>query len=122
LGLAFLFDGGKGAEEELIDVGEDGGTARGDAVLREEDHEFGEEIMNLGGGVELGEVAGEGGGEVAVGGIGLLILEAGMAKAETGMRVQDAQTATTAFAGEMAAAGVVGGAGFGVFFSHFDPQ
>jgi len=122
LGLAFLLDGGESAEEELIDVGEDGGAARGDAVLSEEDHEFGEEVMNLGGGVELGEVAGEGGGEVGVGGIGLLLLEAGMAKAETGMRVQDVQTATAAFAGEMAAAGVVGGAGFGVFISHFEPR
>jgi len=122
LGVAFLLDGGEGAEEELIDVGEDGGAARGDAVLREEDHEFGEEVMNLGGGVELGEQAGESGGKVALGGIGLLIHEAGMTEAETGMRVEDAQTAAAAFAGEMAAAGVVGGEGFGVFFFHFDPR
>jgi len=122
LGLAFLLDGREGAEEELIDVGEDGGAARGNAVLGEQDHEFGEEVMNLGGGVELAEQAGEGGGEVGVGGIGLPILKARMAKAESGMRVQDAQTAAAAFAGEMAAAGVVGGAGFGVFISHFEPR
>ena len=122
MGLAFLFDGGKGAEEELIDVGEDSSAARRDAVLREQDDQFGEEVMNLRGGVEVAEQAGEGGGDVAVGGIGLLVLEARMTKTETGMRVQDAQTTAAAFAGEMAAAGVVGGAGFGVFFSHFDPR
>ncbi len=31
--VEFVLDGGEGAEEEIADVGEDGGAACGDAVL-----------------------------------------------------------------------------------------
>ena len=51
LRLPFLLDGREGAEELVGDVGQDGGAARGDAVLREMDEERGEEVIDLRGGI-----------------------------------------------------------------------
>ena len=63
LGVRLFGDGGEGAEELVGDVGEDGGTAGGDFVLREEEEQAGEEVVDLGGGGEVVEVDGEGGGD-----------------------------------------------------------
>jgi len=43
--LAWALDGGVDASELRANEGEDGGAASGDAVLREEDEEIGEEIV-----------------------------------------------------------------------------
>jgi hypothetical protein len=101
--FVFDVDGVEGAEEKVAGVGHDGAAARGEAVLGEEEQETGEELVDLGGGLELGEIAEEIGGE---GGIGIA---AGgteeVAAAETGLRI-DGFGATTATAGSaMNAAG-----------------
>jgi hypothetical protein len=51
------------------DIGEDGGSACGDAVLYHEDEEFGEELIDLAGGPEVIELDQEVGGEVDVRGV-----------------------------------------------------
>ena len=43
--LGFLVDGVDSAEELVGDVAEDGGAARGDFILREEQQETGEEVV-----------------------------------------------------------------------------
>jgi hypothetical protein len=45
-----FFDGGEGAEEEAVDVGQDGGATRGDAALLEGEGEIPEMGMDVGGG------------------------------------------------------------------------
>ena len=51
--------------EELVgDVGEDGGTATGDAVLSEKEQKTGEKAIDGGGRFELAESVGECGGEI----------------------------------------------------------
>jgi hypothetical protein len=67
LEIVFAVDGGEGAEELVGDVSEDSGAARGDAVLREEDKELGEEVVDVVSGIELGGIGGEGGGEIGGG-------------------------------------------------------
>ena len=56
LGVFLSGDGGEGAEELVGDVGEDGGAARGDFVLREEEEQAGEEVVDLSGGGEVVEI------------------------------------------------------------------
>jgi hypothetical protein len=46
LGVFLLGDGGEGAEELVGDIGEDGGAAGGDFVLREEEEQAREEVAN----------------------------------------------------------------------------
>ena len=58
--VEFVVDGGEGAEFEAGDISEDGGAAGGDAVLDEEAGEFGEEVVDLGGGAEVGGFVAEG--------------------------------------------------------------
>ena len=48
----------------VSDVGQDGGAARGDAALGDEDKEPGQELVDVDGGVELGELGEEFRGEV----------------------------------------------------------
>ena len=48
-----LLDGGKGAEHQAADIGEDGGAARGDAILDEQSEEFGEGGVDSGRGLEF---------------------------------------------------------------------
>ena len=43
--LGFLVDGVDGAEELVGEVAENGGAARGDFILREEQQEAGEEVV-----------------------------------------------------------------------------
>lgn len=64
--LEFLLDGREGAEELVGDVSQDGGAARGDAVLREMDEERGEEVIDLRGGFEGGGVCGKNGAEAVI--------------------------------------------------------
>jgi hypothetical protein len=48
LGAGFLaLDGGEGAKELVANVGEDGGTACGDAVLAEQIEKAGEELVDV---------------------------------------------------------------------------
>ena len=58
-----FIDGGEGAEELAGDVGEDGGLASGDFLLREEEKETREEGVDLNGVGEVVELGAEGGGE-----------------------------------------------------------
>src|ERR1700686_4609864 len=64
LGLEEVFpvDGAVGMEELIGDVGQDGGTGRGDAALGDEDEEQGEELVDVEGGIDLGEFREEVGG------------------------------------------------------------
>src|ERR1700740_2010259 len=71
VGVFFLIDGGKGAQELAGDVGEDGGATGGDFVLGEEEQETGEEVVDLGGGGEVVEFGGEGG--AGSGGVGAMV-------------------------------------------------
>ena len=67
IGLVFgclQFHGGYGAENLVGDVGEDGGAARGDAAFSDEDEKAGEKLVDGEGGVKLGELGEEIGGEV----------------------------------------------------------
>jgi hypothetical protein len=63
-GIEFELDGGKGAEQQAMDVGEHGGTARGDAILDDQGSELREECIDLDRGHEFVETRGEGGGKV----------------------------------------------------------
>jgi len=72
-GLVFFFlgleevvtdDGAVGVEELVADVGEDGGAARRDAPLGDENEEAGEELGNVDAGVEFGEFREKVGGKV----------------------------------------------------------
>jgi len=79
----FVADGGKSAEEELADVSHSDGVAVRDAVPRDADEKFSEEMIDVGGGLEfagkgnellaelfdaeeLGHFAGFAGGEAGV--------------------------------------------------------
>jgi len=118
LAAIFLFgDGGEGAEELVGDVGEDGGAAGGDFVLGEEEQQAREKVVYLGGGGEVVEVGGKGGGDF--GGVGwrrsgrLGVLRAERLAAE-------ADEAATHAVGEaiVAASRVIDGAGFSELLSH----
>jgi hypothetical protein len=105
------------------DVGEDGGTACGDAVLHHEDEEFGEELIDLAGGPEVIELDQEVGEEVHVHGLQWLEFQGRMAKAEAGAERGKATLATAS--SEMTALlvasgdGCAGGAGAGCLGIHF---
>ena len=117
LGVFLFGDGGEGAEELVGDVGEDGGAAGGDFVLREEEEEAREEIVDLGGGGEVVEVGGEGGGDF--GGFRLILWQAGVGRAEMGIRGRGRETAAPAVGKAMgAASGVVDEAGFSSLLGH----
>jgi hypothetical protein len=85
----FLFvDSGEGAEEEAVDVGEDGGAARGDAALLEDEGEVPEVGVDVGGRFILREILAEESGEV-----GGVVAEGGqMARAESGVPQDEAAT------------------------------
>lgn len=77
--------------EQLVgDVGEDGGAARGDAAFGDEDEKACKELVDVHGGIELGELGEEVGGEVlgvveGVGGHDFRDAMLGMAEAEAEM-------------------------------------
>jgi hypothetical protein len=64
LAVVFALNSRDGAEELIGDVGEDGGTARGNLVVRERQEKAREEIVYGRSGFELVEVGGEGGGQI----------------------------------------------------------
>ena len=104
VGGDFVLDvpGAVGVEDEVTGVSHDGGAARGDAVLGEKEEEPGEELVDFGGGIELGEIAEEFGGE---GGIGLVGGGAEIVqRAEAGAGVTSFGAAVASCGGAVAAA------------------
>ncbi len=53
--IDLLVDGRERAKEQVTRVGHDGGTARGDAILRLEAEKPGEKVVDRDGGLEFGE-------------------------------------------------------------------
>src|ERR1700676_2190912 len=94
LRFVFAVEGRYGAEELVGDVGEDGGTARRDAILRDEKEQAGEEIVDVGGGVELAESGGERVGEI--GGCGAILRELGVTGTEASVGGGDREAAAGA--------------------------
>jgi hypothetical protein len=97
--VLYVADLADGAEELGSDVGEDAGALGGDAIADEEKQEPGEELVDLIGGVEFGELVEKVGGKVV--GVFLAVAEAGVTETETGAGVHDAELARTARAGAL---------------------
>jgi hypothetical protein len=117
LRIEFTVDGGESAEQEIADVREDGGAARGNAILGEQAKEIGEGSVDLRGGVMVGELAKENSGEVAL--FVVLGAKLGVLGAEAGGGVGDGVTATAVGAGVvLTTRQVIGGAGVGKFLVH----
>jgi hypothetical protein len=122
-GFVVGVDGGKGAELEAVDVGEDGGAAGGDVVVGEEDVEVAEGVVDALGGLEALVAGEEGGFEIeGVGSVELL----GVSEAKRGAGGHDGELATaTGRPAALAAGRIAGGDGnggfrFGAFgLSHF---
>jgi hypothetical protein len=115
--VGFAINGALGMEKLVGDISQNGGSARGDAAFGDEDKEFGEELVDVGSGLELGELPDEFGGEI--GGVRRGGLWLGVAEAKTGARVHDGKLAAATVVGVVAAAGAFGGAGFGGLIVHF---
>jgi len=93
--------GGQGADELVGDVGEDGGTAGGDAVSGEEDEKIFEEAVEAVEGIEVLRVGGEFGREV----VGLEVFgEFGVARAEAIAEVEGLAAAAASAWEEVGAA------------------
>ncbi len=91
----------EGVEELGSDVGEDASALGGDAIADEEKQEPSEELVDLIGGVEFGELVEKVGGKVV--GVFLALAEAGVTEAETGAGLRGAELARTARAGALLA-------------------
>jgi hypothetical protein len=116
--VVFAIEGRYGAEELVGDVGEDGGTARRDAILRDEKEQAGEEIVDVGGGVELAESRGKGVREI--GGRSAILRELGVAGAEASVGGGDGKAAAGAIREAVfAARRVCGGIELGWVIGHF---
>jgi hypothetical protein len=103
-------DGGEGAQEQTADGCQDSGAFRGDAILGDQQQESGKKHVDVGGGLEFGELAGE--GRADVGGIGLAGVELGVAKTEAGTGIELGQAAAAAGGGVVkTAVSMVGWAG-----------
>jgi hypothetical protein len=115
LGRIFFLDGGKGAEEQAVDVSQDGAAARGDAALGQEIVDGAEGLVDARGGLEVLEIANERGDEAGV----VFGLDGGASVVQakgTGW-IRGRQAAATAEGAVLAACGFIGGAGFsGVHF------
>ena len=117
LRFVFAVEGRYGAEELVGDVGEDGGAAGGDFVLREEEEQAREEVVDLDGGGEVVEVGGEGGGDFD--GIVLICGQRSVRRAEGWVDVGRVETAAPAVGIEIdATSGVVDEAGFSGLLGH----
>ena len=99
--VGFLVDGGEGAEKQVAGVGHDGSTARSDAVVGLEKEESRKESVEVRGGGEFGQLAGEVAGEI--GSMAFFLAQLGMPEAEMRFWVQDAQAAATTGDGTMMA-------------------
>jgi len=94
-------DGGESAEELIGDIGENGGTASGNAVLSLENDELGEEVVDAIETVELFGIFNEFGSEVS----GLHIFgKSGVTSAKAGISVGDEFAAASAIREAMLAA------------------
>jgi hypothetical protein len=91
----------EGAEELGSDVGEDAGALGGDAIADEEKQEPGEELVDVIGRVEFGELIEKVGGKVV--GVLLALAEAGVTEAETGAGIPDGELTRTACTGALLA-------------------
>jgi hypothetical protein len=101
-GAEFVLDGGDGAEFEVGDVSEDGGSAGGDAVLDQKEGEFGEKIVDLDSGTEVERLVAEGSGKIGIDELGF---EAGgVAEAEGGV-LGDGEVAAAAGASAVTTCG-----------------
>ena len=121
-GLGFQDNGAVGVEELVGDVGQDGGATGGDAAFGDENEEAGEELVDVNGGVELGELGEKVGGEVfrvVLRGLSRGGDQRGVAETEVGASIQNSKTATATVGGEMAAAWMIGRAGFSGCEGHF---
>jgi hypothetical protein len=58
--IIFTLDGRDGAQELIGDVGQNGGAARGNPVVRESEKQAGEEVVDGLGGFEFAEIGGKG--------------------------------------------------------------
>jgi hypothetical protein len=85
--VEFVLDGGEGAQKLVGDVSENGGTARGYAVLRKLEEETGEEVIDGDGGLEFGEIGGEDGGQIRS--FALVLGKLGVAGTEEGVHFRD---------------------------------
>lgn len=103
-------DGGVDAGELRGNEGEDGGAASGDAVLREEDEEIGEEIVEAFEGDEFLWISGEFGSEI--GDVTVLLRGGEMFAAEAEYLIEDGFAAMAAAGVEVRAAGGSGGRGW----------
>jgi hypothetical protein len=99
--LFYMADLAEGAEELGSDVGEDASALGGDAIADEEKQEPGEELVDLIGGVEFGELIEEVGGKIV--GVLLALAEAAVTEAETGTGIADGELAGTACTGALLA-------------------
>jgi hypothetical protein len=82
-------------EEQVAGVSDDGGAARGDAVAGDQEEKVGENVIDVQGGFEFGELANEFGGKIARSRGGRL--EVGVFEAEIGRAaVEGEATAATA--------------------------
>jgi hypothetical protein len=117
VGVLYVADLAERAEELGGDVGENAGTLGGDAIADEEKQEPGEELVDLIGGVEFGELIEKFDGKIH--GVGRGGLRLGVAETKSGVRVRDGKLAAAAVVGVMAATGASGGAGFGSLVVHF---
>jgi hypothetical protein len=112
-------DCGKGAKKKAVDVSENGGTASGDTILRDEVIEIAEGEVDALGGLEVLRILEEFGGEIFFD--GLILAEASVARAEGGIGAHDGESATSTVLKLMHAAGDgVAGIGVSDFFVHFD--
>jgi len=91
----------EGVEDLSGDVGEDAGALGGDTIADEEEREPGQEVVDIIGGAEFGELIEKIGGKVVR--ILLALAEAGVTEAEAGTGVQGAELAETARAGTLLA-------------------
>jgi hypothetical protein len=106
----FLGHGREGAEDEAIDVGDDGGATRGDAAFGEQIVEIAERFVDGFSGLKVFALAHKRGeqGEIVLG----LLLGAGVIEAESCGRA-GGELAATAFETAMLVAGSWGGCRFG---------
>ena len=102
--LVFVVHEGDGAEKLVGDIGEDGGAARRDAILAEQEKQAGQEFVDRLGGGEFGEAGSEVGARIGVIRIGLILRQVGVAGTELRTFVGDWETAALAAGKGMAAA------------------
>jgi hypothetical protein len=106
LTIDFALDGNQGVEELVGYVSENGGATRGNAILHDKDQEFGKELVDLLGGLQIVELTEEVGGKVDLNGLCGLQLQSGMAKTKAG--ADGAKAAPPSGDGDVMALRIVG--------------